>query len=254
MGKFHEDLVAALSAISNPDLDGKANYGRYTTLPTCLNVARSILSQHNLALIQVVLPDPDRLVTRIIHSSGEYIEDGGVNLIYNKNNSQSMGSGITYARRYGLCSLLGIAGQQDDDGIMSTRFEDLPDKQQTPEQKEKHEKMEEKTIDPEPESVSTNKGVDDPLDPESIRENLHTFLGSIGAYNADSINDMGKDDAIEAKDNLEKYWLDNEHLRISLKGSDKQSHKDTYNWLKEKVTKTGTSLKSRIKAIEESEK
>ena len=164
-----------------------------------------------------------------------------------------MGSGITYARRYGLCSLLGIAGQQDDDGIMSTRFEDLPEKQQTPEQKEKHEKMEEQTIDPEPESVSTNKGVDDPLDPESIRENLHTFLGSIGAY-AESINDMGKDDAIEAKDSLEKYWVDNEQQRKDLWNSDKPSSKETLNWLKEKITKTGTSLKNRIKAIEESEK
>ena len=114
--------------------------------------------------------------------------------------------------------------------------------------------MEEQTIDPEPEFVSTNKGVDDPLDPESIKENYLTFLGSIGAYSAESINDMGKDDAIEAKDSLKKYWVDNEQQRKDLWNSDKPSSKETLNWLKEKITKTGTLLKNRIKAIEESEK
>ena len=100
MGKFHEDLVAALSEISNPPLDGRANYGKYATLPACLETARSTLAQHNLGVVQITLTEPDKLVTRIVHSSGEYLEDGGVPLLCeNKTNPQQMGSAITYARR-----------------------------------------------------------------------------------------------------------------------------------------------------------
>jgi len=121
------DLVAALSAIRNPALDGKANYGRYSTLPACLDAARQTLSQHNLSVMQMTHCDPDRLVTRIVHVSGEWLEDGGVPLLCeNKANPQKMGSAITYARRYGLCAMLGIVGEEDDDGQRATPAQELP--------------------------------------------------------------------------------------------------------------------------------
>ena len=121
------DLVAALSAIRNPALDGKANYGKYATLPACLEAARQTLSQHNLSVMQMTHTDPDRLVTRIIHTSGEFLEDGGVPLLCeNKANPQKMGSAITYARRYGLCAMLGIVGEEDDDGQRATPAQELP--------------------------------------------------------------------------------------------------------------------------------
>jgi hypothetical protein len=127
MSKIHEDLVAALSQISNPALDGQANYGKYATLPACLDTARQTLSRHNLAIIQITHIDPDRLVTRIVHSSGEFIEDGGVPLLCeNKENPQKMGSAITYARRYGLCAMLGIVGEEDDDGQRATPVAERP--------------------------------------------------------------------------------------------------------------------------------
>jgi hypothetical protein len=121
------DLVAALSAIRNPALDGKANYGKYATLPACLEAARQTLSEHNLSVMQMTHVDPDRLVTRIIHTSGEFVEDGGVPLLCeNKANPQKMGSAITYARRYGLCAMLGIVGEEDDDGQRATPPQELP--------------------------------------------------------------------------------------------------------------------------------
>ena len=121
------DLVAALSAIRNPALDGKANYGKYATLPACLDAARQTLSQHNLSVMQMTHCDPDRLVTRIVHVSGEWLEDGGVPLLCeNKANPQKMGSAITYARRYGLCAMLGIVGEEDDDGQRATPAQELP--------------------------------------------------------------------------------------------------------------------------------
>lgn len=127
MSKMHDDLVAALAEISNPPLDGRANYGKYATLPACLDAARETLSRHNLAVMQMPFTEPDRLVTRLIHSTGEWFEDGGVPLLCeNKANPQKMGSAITYARRYGLCSMLGIVGEEDDDGQRATPVKELP--------------------------------------------------------------------------------------------------------------------------------
>ena len=147
------DLVAALSEISNPSLDGQANYGKYATLSACLKAANETLSSHNLSVIQMAHTDPDRLVTRIVHTSGEFIEDGGVPLLSeNKANPQKMGSAITYARRYGLCSMLGIVGEEDDDGLAATPVAERPDVK-TPAKKasdayQKVEEMAEKVVPP----------------------------------------------------------------------------------------------------------
>ncbi len=124
---MNEALVSALAEIRNPPLDGTANYGRYATLPACLDVARRTLARHGLAVVQMTCTDPDRLVTRVLHTSGEFVEDGGVPLLCeNKANPQKMGSAITYARRYGLCAILGIVGEEDDDGQRATPRAELP--------------------------------------------------------------------------------------------------------------------------------
>ena len=144
---FMQDLIAALTTMDNPNLDGKANYGTYPTLGGCLAAAKAALAANNLALIQMVCAAgdgaPDRLVTRFIHTSGSFIEDDGVPLYCaDRNNPQKMGSAITYARRYGLLSMMGCVGDDDDDGIIATPYKSLPQKQQTTEQKKVHEKVE----------------------------------------------------------------------------------------------------------------
>lgn len=133
MNSIEQDLVAALYEIQNPPLDGRANYGKYATLPACLDAARKTLARHSLAVLQMVYPDPDRLVTRIVHASGNFIEDGGVPLLCeNKSNPQKMGSAITYARRYGLCAMLCIVGEEDDDGQRATPADELPPERKEP--------------------------------------------------------------------------------------------------------------------------
>lgn len=131
MQSISKALVAALADIENPPLAGRANYGKYALLVDCLKVSRKALSPHGLALTQMVSTDAegDKLVTRIVHISGEYIQDHGTPLLCdNKSNPQKMGSAITYARRYGLCSILGIVGEQDDDGQAATPASELPKK------------------------------------------------------------------------------------------------------------------------------
>lgn len=241
MAKFHEDLVAALSEISNPPLDGRANYGKYATLPACLETARSTLAQHNLGVVQITLIDPDRLVTRIVHSSGEYLEDGGVPLLCeNNNNPQKMGSAITYARRYGLCSLLGICGEEDDDGQRATPQKELPQKRVA---KPVPDKPAEKTISPDDDI--------DLLDPEGIKEIYCSFFDNIGAATKDTIEDMGIDDARAAKRDLVKFWNDNAEQREQLQKRTDKASVEAFEFITNQVKLTQSWLKSRIVKIEE---
>ena len=92
---------------------------KYATLEDSLNIATKTLAKYDLAVLQlnVTKETGSCLVTRIIHKSGQFIEDGGVPLkLKDENDAQKLGVAITYARRYGLQSMLGMIGEEDDDG------------------------------------------------------------------------------------------------------------------------------------------
>ena len=117
--KFHDDLVSALGEMQNPPMTSNNPHfnKKFSSLIDCVNTVRPILAKHGIAALQMVRHDDagDRLVTRLIHKSGEYIEDGGVP-ITNIADPQKMGSAMTYARRYGLLSICGVVGDPDDEG------------------------------------------------------------------------------------------------------------------------------------------
>lgn len=98
---------------TNPFLKNK-----YAPLPDILNMVRPILNKHNLILSQEAGGDSDGVyvMTRLIHTSGEEINTAELYLKPRKNTPQEAGGAITYARRYQLTSLLGIAGEDDHDG------------------------------------------------------------------------------------------------------------------------------------------
>jgi len=95
----------------------------YSTLKDCWDTSRPVLARHGLSVLQFpdVLHD-DKFVLRtiVMHESGESIE--GVQPVMSaKQDAQSMGSALTYARRYGLCAALGlVSGDEDDDGNAAT--------------------------------------------------------------------------------------------------------------------------------------
>lgn len=103
-----------------PGRDGRQGYRYgYATLAACLEVTR-ILNEHGIAVTQIPLDGGANGVlmsTRLIHTSGEWLR-GDLWLPVVKQDAQGYGSALTYARRYGLCSLAGIA-QDDDDGEAS---------------------------------------------------------------------------------------------------------------------------------------
>lgn len=91
----------------------------YAPLATVLEKVRPALAKHELALTQAVVPDGkgESVRTVLIHSSGEYLaNETPLFASASDNASQGYASGLTYARRYGVTTLLCVAADDDDDG------------------------------------------------------------------------------------------------------------------------------------------
>src|SRR3989441_9303841 len=93
---------------------------RYAPLSSGLDIVRKGLGRHEIATIQTTAIDKDagllRLTTVLAHSSGEWISsEWPVCAIADMASAQRMGAALTYARRYALFTLVGIAGEDDLD-------------------------------------------------------------------------------------------------------------------------------------------
>ena len=115
-----------------PDAQNPFFKSSYITLDGILETVRPILSKHNLCVLQEATGDGEYIFvkTKLAHISGEILETDILRMKPQKNDPQSMGSCITYAKRYQLAALLGICESVDDDGNKAT----YPDK--TPQSKE----------------------------------------------------------------------------------------------------------------------
>jgi len=101
---------------------------RYASLSSGLDIVRKALGQQQIATIQTTAFDADagliRLTTVLAHASGEWISsDWPVCPVGDASTPHRMGAALTYARRYALFTLVGIAGEDDLDAP------DLPDLQ-----------------------------------------------------------------------------------------------------------------------------
>ena len=93
---------------------------RYAPLSTGLDMVRKTLGQHEIATIQTTAVHEASgivsLTTMLAHASGEWIaSDWPICPIAETANPQRMGAALTYARRYALFTLVGIAGEDDLD-------------------------------------------------------------------------------------------------------------------------------------------
>ena len=93
---------------------------RYAPLSSGLDIVRKTLSQHEIATVQTTSIDESvgilRLSTVLAHASGEWIaSDWPVCAIAETAVPHRMGAALTYARRYALFTLVGIAGEDDLD-------------------------------------------------------------------------------------------------------------------------------------------
>src|ERR1700709_2497662 len=123
-------LAKAQTELSNPE---KAMVGtvyntrsdspqtfRYASLSSGLDIVRKALGGHQIAIAQTT--DIDRasgtvnLTTLLLHTSGEWISsDWPVCQLSETSAPRRMGAALTYARRYALFTMVGIAGEDDLD-------------------------------------------------------------------------------------------------------------------------------------------
>jgi hypothetical protein len=115
---LHASLVAAIGEIPpiKPTGQNKHLGNQYMTLGDILAGVRPTLSKHGLAISQrpLVTSAGAGSITTILHKDGGCYETSLI-LPVSQQNPQAIGSAITYARRYTLTGLLGIAADLDDD-------------------------------------------------------------------------------------------------------------------------------------------
>lgn len=115
-------MVNAIPEINNLYPSSKGYGYNYIPLEKVIDELKEKLPKFGLGYIQLPsISERDgciSLTTRIIHTSGEWIEDTCIYPLTDMkgvNKSQAAGAAITYARRYGLCAAFGITGDVDID-------------------------------------------------------------------------------------------------------------------------------------------
>ena len=111
-------LVEALTFIRGAPKDGKNPHFKnaYASLESVIEASRSALSSRDLVSIQglgEVVNGALCVTTRILHKSGEWIEDT-LHVPLGKIDAQGVGSAASYGRRYGLMAMLNMPAIDDD--------------------------------------------------------------------------------------------------------------------------------------------
>lgn len=111
-------LAKAQGELSNPKKTSANPFfkSKYADLSEVINVSKSVLSEHGLSVVQLASYSDSmaHVETIILHATGEYISET-LSLPVVKHDAQSIGSVVTYARRYSWAAICGLA-QEDDDG------------------------------------------------------------------------------------------------------------------------------------------
>jgi hypothetical protein len=131
IGAFAGALAKAQIELANPEKsltatirspfppEGDCSF-RYASLASGLDLVRKSLGRHEIATVQTTSIDNGagliRLTTTLAHSSGEWVSsDWPVCPVSETAAPHRMGAALTYARRYALFTLVGIAGEDDLD-------------------------------------------------------------------------------------------------------------------------------------------
>jgi hypothetical protein len=117
----HKTVYAALAAAQMEmgkalkDSTNPAFKSKYADLASVMDACMPALNRHGIAVFQPTVDDESGRYVKTIfaHVSGETVECR-VPLIVSKNDMQGYGSAVTYARRYGLMGMAGIAPEDDD--------------------------------------------------------------------------------------------------------------------------------------------
>ena len=116
---INKSLVAAVAETRDVIADSTNPFhkSKYASLSAHLAALKPIFAKHGLAVIQFPAGSLEGVgvTTRIIHVSGEFIERTILVPVFEKNiKGQDVGALVSYARRYALASVAGVATEDDD--------------------------------------------------------------------------------------------------------------------------------------------
>lgn len=181
-----KDLIKAQQEMGKAirNSDNPFHKSKYANLETVLDATMKPFQDNNFAVLQRSDKDDDGhyVETVLLHTSGETFTSK-LYLVLAKNDMQGLGSAITYARRYSLQGMAGIAPEDDDGEAASGRTNAKPQKQSKPPKKAPQQKAGEE---PSVEQVL------DTLDPK-LKSELNRWHKGFGFTE----NPVGMDEAIE---------------------------------------------------------
>jgi hypothetical protein len=127
--KFQSQMPAVPKDSANSHFKNK-----YASLGAITEAMRPFLKENGLGYIQyMTFKDGFQfMVTRFLHTSGQWLEDDGYLLNPTKNDPQGMGSAVTYGRRYTLTAFTGTISEDDDDGNKASEPNHAPARPATP--------------------------------------------------------------------------------------------------------------------------
>jgi hypothetical protein len=113
MANAQGEMEPALKSSKNPFF--KSNYADLAAIMESIKVP---LKKNDLSVWQDVITNEKGIsvCTMVSHSSGQWIEFGPLEIALAKRDAQSVGSAITYAKRYALSAAVGVVSDNDDDG------------------------------------------------------------------------------------------------------------------------------------------
>lgn len=130
--QVHGDTIEIFKALSTaqrefeaPTKDKKGHNYLYADLADAIEATRKPLAENGLAVVQEATTELHErgivvvVATYVTHVSGAYIEFGPLMMVTAKTDPQSVGTAITYARRYAYLAALGVAADDDDGAAAS---------------------------------------------------------------------------------------------------------------------------------------
>lgn len=139
MVKFQKQVESPKKSSDNPAFKREGKALKYADLDAIIKVITPALSDNGLSQMQFTSSDIESktvtITTMLMHSSGQYMTSDPLILPaenFSKFNAQTIGSSITYGRRYSLSAMLGIASEDDDDA----NGQSLKDDKQQPKQQQ----------------------------------------------------------------------------------------------------------------------
>lgn len=113
-------LAKAQAALrpATKDATNPAYRSKYADLTAVWEVCRVAFAPFGLSVVQDVTSGNGGVcvTTRIVHSSGQWIECGPLCVPLGKQDAHGVGSATSYGKRYALCAAVGIVADEDDDG------------------------------------------------------------------------------------------------------------------------------------------